>query len=676
MTIKPDLIAPGLFRDRREAGRQLAAKLSAYANRRDLLVLAMPRGGVPVAYEIARALGAPLDVFVVRKLGVPGYEELAMGAVATGGVRVLNDGVVKQLGIPGHLIEAVAARELQELARRERLYRGGRPPPDVSGRTAILVDDGLATGATMHAAIQALRQQLPARIVVAVPTASPETCEEMRSEVDDVVCAITPDPFHAVGRWYQDFSQTTDEEVRDLLARRDTPEKNEPSQSPTDASLIEALRTTAHTLTGAARDYDPLMGRIGEAGFALLGEASHGTHEFYCERAEITKRLIKERNFTAVAVEADWPDAYRVNRYVRGVSGDVDAAEALADFRRFPTWMWRNTVVVEFIEWLRAHNNALAPGAAKVGFYGLDLYSLHASMKAVLRYLEKVDPEGAQRARERYSCFDHVGGDTQAYGLMTRLKLSKSCEEEVVSQLVDLQRWAAEYARRDGRWAEDELFYAEQNARLAKNAEAYYRSVFLEEVSSWNLRDRHMAETLDALVEHLGRNGARAKVAVWEHNSHLGDARATDMGRRGELNVGQLTREKYGGDAVLVGFTTHHGTVTAASDWDKPAERKRVRPALPGSYEALFHASQAARFLLIWSEGDPLAQRLRDSKLERAIGVIYRPDTERQSHYFQARLPDQFDAVLHFDETRAVEPLEYTAEWEAGELPETFPFAV
>jgi erythromycin esterase-like protein/adenine/guanine phosphoribosyltransferase-like PRPP-binding protein len=676
MTIKPDLIAPGLFRDRREAGRQLAAKLSAYANRRDLLVLAMPRGGVPVAYEIARALGAPLDVFVVRKLGVPGYEELAMGAVATGGVRVLNDGVVKQLGIPGHLIEAVAARELQELARRERLYRGGRPPPDVSGRTAILVDDGLATGATMHAAIQALRQQLPARIVVAVPTASPETCEEMRSEVDDVVCAITPDPFHAVGRWYQDFSQTTDEEVRDLLARRDTPEKNEPSQSPTDASLIEALRTTAHTLTGAARDYDPLMGRIGEAGFALLGEASHGTHEFYCERAEITKRLIKERNFTAVAVEADWPDAYRVNRYVRGVSGDVDAAEALADFRRFPTWMWRNTVVVEFIEWLRAHNNALAPGAAKVGFYGLDLYSLHASMKAVLRYLEKVDPEGAQRARERYSCFDHVGGDTQAYGLMTRLKLSKSCEEEVVSQLVDLQRWAAEYARRDGRWAEDELFYAEQNARLAKNAEAYYRSVFLEEVSSWNLRDRHMAETLDALVEHLGRNGARAKVAVWEHNSHLGDARATDMGRRGELNVGQLTREKYGGDAVLVGFTTHHGTVTAASDWDKPAERKRIRPALPGSYEALFHASQAARFLLIWSEGDPLAQRLRDSKLERAIGVIYRPDTERQSHYFQARLPDQFDAVLHFDETRAVEPLEYTAEWEAGELPETFPFAV
>jgi erythromycin esterase-like protein len=297
-------------------------------------------------------------------------------------------------------------------------------------------------------------------------------------------------------------------------------------------------------------------------------------------------------------------------------------------------------------------------------------------MKAVLRYLEKVDPEAATRARERYSCFDHFGEDTQAYGLMTRLNLSKSCEEEVVSQLVELQRRAADDARRGGPMAVEELFYAEQNARLVKNAEAYYRSMFLEEVSSWNLRDRHMAETLDALVQHLGRSGVHPKIAVWEHNSHLGDARATDMGRRGELNVGQLTREKYGRDAVLVGFTTHHGTVTAASDWGKPAERKRVRPALRGSYEALFHATQPNRFLIVWNEHDMLAERLRAPRLERAIGVVYRPETERQSHYFSARLADQLDAVLHFDETRAVKPLESTAEWEAGEVPETFPFAV
>jgi erythromycin esterase-like protein len=256
------------------------------------------------------------------------------------------------------------------------------------------------------------------------------------------------------------------------------------------------------------------------------------------------------------------------------------------------------------------------------------------------------------------------------------LKLAKSCEEEVVRQLAELQRRAGEYARRDGRTSEDDFFYAEQNARLVKNAESYYRTMFLEDVSSWNVRDRHMAETLDALIAHLSRTAGRAKIAVWEHNSHLGDARATDMGRRGELNVGQLTREKYGHEAVLVGFTTHHGTVTAASDWGAPAERKRVRPALPGSYEALFHAAQPGRFLLTWREGDNVMSGLRGPRLERAIGVIYRPDTERQSHYFQARLPEQFDAVLHFDETRAVTPLETTADWEAGEVPETFPFAV
>jgi predicted phosphoribosyltransferase len=409
---------------------------------------------------VARALGAPLDVFVVRKLGVPGYEEFAMGAVA-GGVRVLNKGVVSNLGIPDYVIDAVAAREEEELARRERLYRGSRGAPDVRGRIVVLVDDGLATGATMQAAIEALRQLQPARIVVAVPTASSQACEAMRAKADDVICAITPEPFQAVGRWYEDFSQTTDEEVRELLGRREKPTTKEVTPGEPDRGLIEALRTS-HRLAGARADYDPLLARIGDARLVLLGEASHGTHEFYRERAEITKRLIKEKGFRGIAVEADWPDAYRVNRYVRGISNDVDAIEALADFRRFPTWMWRNTVLVGFIEWLREHNEALAPNAPKVGFYGLDLYSLHASMKAVLRYLDKVDPAAAKQARQRYSCFDRYGEDTQTYGLMTRLNLSKTCEEEVINQLVDLRRRAAEYGRRDGRVAADELFNAEQ----------------------------------------------------------------------------------------------------------------------------------------------------------------------------------------------------------------------
>ena len=446
--------------------------------------------------------------------------------------------------------------------------------------------------------------------------------------------------------------------------------------SMTDPTLREALSDTLHPLTGAAEDYDRIVDLVGDARFVLLGEASHGTHEFYRERAEITKRLIQEKGFTAIAVEADWPDAYRVNRYGRRENNDVDAIEALTDFKRFPTWMWRNTVVVEFVEWLRAHNDTLSPGATKIGFYGLDLYSLRASMEAVLRYLEKIDPETAKQARDRYACFDQFGEDPQAYGYLTGLGLAKSCEDEVVRELVELQRRAMDYARRDGRAAEDQFFEAMQNARVVKNAEAYYRSMFLGDVSSWNLRDRHMVETLEALVAHLEGQAGSAKVAVWAHNSHLGDARATDMGRRGELNIGQLVRERNGRDAVLVGFTTHHGTVTAASNWDGPAERKYVRPGLVGSHEAAFHDTEIGRFLLALRERDPMPQALREPRLERAIGVIYRPDTERMSHYFYARLPDQFDAVLHFDETRAVEPLDYSAEWEAGELPETFPFAV
>jgi predicted phosphoribosyltransferase len=418
---------PERFRNRSEAGRLLAEKLAAYANRPDVLVLALPRGGVPVAYEVARRLGASLDVFLVRKLGVPGYEELAMGAIATGGVRVLNDQIVNGLGIPSYVIDAVAAQEQQELARRERLYRGGRPPPEVRGRTVILVDDGLATGATMRAAITALRQLQPARIVVATPTASPETCEELRSEVDEVICAITPEPFLAVGHWYEDFSQTTDDEVRDLVARQQRQHSGDaqPAQGTTDSALLEAVRKAAYPLTGGAGDYDPLVELIGDARFVLLGEASHGTHEFYRERAQITKRLIEEKGFTAVAVEADWPDAYRVNRFVRNASDDVDAQEALSDFRRFPRWMWRNTDVMEFVEWLRAHNDALSQGVRKTGFYGLDLYSLHASMKAVIQYLERVDPEAAKRARARYACFDHFGPDPQVYGFIAATDRSK-----------------------------------------------------------------------------------------------------------------------------------------------------------------------------------------------------------------------------------------------------------
>jgi erythromycin esterase-like protein len=438
-----------------------------------------------------------------------------------------------------------------------------------------------------------------------------------------------------------------------------------------DADLVRALQRVARPVDEPA-SRDALLEAVGDAGLVLIGEASHGTHDFYRMRAELTKRLVAEKGFGAVAVEGDWPDAWRVNQFVRGRAPGIEAEAALAGFRRFPTWMWRNTDVLEFVGWLREYNHDHPDASA--GFHGIDLYSLHASIEAVLAYLDRVDPEAAQRARARYACFDHFGEDVQAYGMAAAgLGLEASCEREVVAQLVDLRRQSAAYASRDGHVAEDEYFQAEQNARLVTNAERYYRAMFGSRVSSWNLRDTHMADTLDALLAHNRRLGRSAKTVVWAHNSHLGDARATQMGDDGEVNVGQLARERHPGETFLVGFSTHEGSVAAADDWGEPAQRMRVRPSLPGSFERLFHDVGIPRFLLLMRETPP---ELDAPRLQRAIGVIYRPRTERQSHYFEAHVRSQFDAVIHLDRTRAVEPLDRGPQWDPAEPPETYPSGI
>ena len=440
------------------------------------------------------------------------------------------------------------------------------------------------------------------------------------------------------------------------------------------SALTDRISEFAEPLAGAPEDYDGLIEMVGDARFVLLGEASHGTHEFYRERGLITKRLIYQRGFNAVAVEADWPDAYRINRFVRAEGRDKESIEALAGFKRFPQWMWRNADVLDFVGWLREHNDTQSYPRRKAGFYGLDLYSLHASIEAVLAYLDKVDPDAAKRAREHYSCFEHFGKEIETYGYTAGLGLTPTCEGAVVQALLALRRKEMDYLQRDGQVAADAFFSAEQNARLVQNAEEYYRNMFRREVSSWNLRDTHMMETLVSLGEHLTeQQGRPARIVVWAHNSHLGDARATQMGERGELNLGQLVQEHFGKEAVSIGFTTYDGSVTAASNWDAPAERKRVRPAHRDSYEALFHEIETPRFFLNLRDNARLARLLREERLERAIGVIYRPENEMASHYFHARLSDQFDGVIHFDHTRAVEPLERTTEWELGEVEETFP---
>lgn len=432
------------------------------------------------------------------------------------------------------------------------------------------------------------------------------------------------------------------------------------------------LRQTLDSWSDTSDAIAPILTTIGDVEIVLIGEASHGTHDFYDFRAELTKKLITDKGFNAVAVEADWPDAYRANAYVRHQSDDRTALDALSDFKRFPLWMWRNTVVYQFLDWLHEFNKQ-GKDKTETGFYGLDLYSLHRSMDEVINYLETIDADAAERARFRYSCFDHYGNNPQLYAYTTSHSLDKDCEDAVVQQLLELHNKSADYAKRDGRIPEDAYFYAEQNARLAKNAEAYYRAMYQGRATSWNLRDSHMMETLIHLCQHLKKRQGRAKVVVWAHNSHLGDARATQMSHRGEHNLGQLVRQHFGSNCFNIGFSTYTGTVTAASDWGAEAERKFVRPGLPESYERLFHDLDVPQFSLYLKElGNGVLDR---ANLQRAIGVIYRPETERQSHYYYARLRDQFDMLIHINETTALQPLDMSNIWQDGEkIPDTYPF--
>jgi erythromycin esterase-like protein len=402
----------------------------------------------------------------------------------------------------------------------------------------------------------------------------------------------------------------------------------------------------------------------------LLGEASHGTHEFYALRAAVTRDLIQRHGCRAVVIEGDWPDAWRINRWVRGLEGG-SALDALGGFERFPTWMWRNTVVLGFVGWLRDFN-ASRPPQDRVGFYGMDLYSLFGSVREVLAYLDRADPQAARRARHRYACFDHYQQNLQAYGYAAGFGTGFSCEDEVVAQLTELLHGRPAPPAGDP----DALFHAQQNARLVRNAEHYYRSMFRGRASSWNLRDLHMVDTVQALGEHLrGPDGRPARLAVWAHNSHLGDASATSMAHEGEWNVGDLVRRRWPGDSFLLGLTTYDGTVRAAGGWDEPGQEMVVRPGLDGSWEALFHAMGERRFALLPDAG--LRALLQEPRLERAIGVVYLPETERRSHYFSAAIGAQFDAVLHVDRTRGLEPLP-AARVSRGEVeaPETYPSGV
>ena len=429
--------------------------------------------------------------------------------------------------------------------------------------------------------------------------------------------------------------------------------------------LIEDVRRAALPLRDGD-DLDPLMDRIGDARYALLGEATHGTSEFYSWRTELSKRLILEKGFSFIAVEGDWPDCYRVNRYVKWLSDAGESAHGvLHTFERWPTWMWANREVVELASWLREHNRRLSP-ERQVGFYGLDVYSLWESMASVVEYLESIDPELARSARGAYTCFQPYNEDAQEYARATAI-VPTSCELEAVAVLASLRRKATEY-REDGR---DAYFNAEQNALVARNAELYYRTMVRGGPMSWNVRDEHMVETLDRLMKH---HGPMAKAIVWEHNTHIGDARFTDMARAGMVNVGQLVREAHGDEGViLVGFGTHRGTVVAGDEWGAPMQRMRVPKAREGSWEDMLHDAGHDDKLLLFDGTDTGGIRGLDEPVaHRAIGVVYDPNSERWGNYVPTLMPRRYDAFLYIDESRAVDPLHMPVVVE-GEVPETFP---
>jgi protein-L-isoaspartate(D-aspartate) O-methyltransferase len=441
-----------------------------------------------------------------------------------------------------------------------------------------------------------------------------------------------------------------------------------PDGSTHEAGVRALVRETAQPIGGIESvPLDALLDRIGDARVVMLGEATHGTSEFYRMRARITRELIEKRGFSFVAVEADWPDAQRVDEHVtlRAHSGP-----AFTPFSRFPTWMWRNEETRALVDWMRAHNEKKRDPLARVGFHGLDLYSMFTSIAAVIDYLDRVDPDTAHVARARYGTLTPFQKDPAAYGRAVLTGRYRSSEEAVVAMLKDMLQQRIEYARRDG----DRFFDAAQNARLVADAERYYRTMYYGSAASWNLRDTHMFETLESL---LAFHGPSSRGIVWAHNSHLGDARATEMSARGEHNIGQLVRERHGERAYGIGFGTDHGTVAAAADWDAPMQVMSVRPGRSGSYEKLFHECELPAFLLPLR--NPRRAELRNElsgpRLERAIGVVYRPQTERQSHYFDAVLPSQFDEYVWFDETRAVAPLAAPAR-PMHDVLETYPFGL
>jgi erythromycin esterase-like protein/adenine/guanine phosphoribosyltransferase-like PRPP-binding protein len=625
------------FTDRHQAGKLLAKKLNRFKSE-DPVILALPRGGVPLGYEVAQSLNAPLDVLLVKKIGAPSHSEFAVGAITEDEEPLLNRKVIDRFNFDLRQIHEITLRKIKELRAQGKKFRGSRKMIDVENRTVILVDDGIATGSTTKVCIDFLKKKKVKKIIVATPVAPAETIELLRGQVDEIICLMMPEDFFSVGQFYEKFGDVEDEEVIKLLSER--PDMND-------------LERTTHSF----RDIDKLIEVLADKKIVMLGEASHGTSEFYKMRALISKNLIENHGFNFVAVEGDWPDSQRLNAYIEGRS-DQSVRQIMAGFHRWPTWMWANEETADFIEWLKKR---------KAGFYGLDVYSLFDSIDAINDFLKQYDPDMSKRVRARYACFEPFEGDEISYAKSLYVDPA-GCEPHVMDNLREI----LEMHLKKG--FEGEIFNLQQNARIIKNAERYYRSMIYAGDQSWNIRDEHMMETLSILLEKMGPD---SKAIVWAHNTHIGDYRATDMAKAGYVNIGGLARQQYGDENVaLVGFGTYEGTLIAGHAWGAPMEVMNLPQGLPGTWEDYCHQICKSRrwtqfFTLndVHSANSVLAQKPIG---HRAVGVVYEQGKETHGrNYVPSVIAKRYDAFVFIDKTTALHPIHAMKAY--GEIPETWP---
>lgn len=673
-----------IFEDRKQAGRLLASELNLLSlkDRENTFILALPRGGVPVAHEVSQALGIKYDVLIVRKIGHPLQPEYGIGALSEEGFFWMDPDALGLSEVSASDVNYNIEKEKMEIRRRVEVYRQGRSLPRFHNKTIIIIDDGLATGVTARVAAKFAKNKGAKKVILAVPVCSERTIDKLRYDIDEIVSLNEPSLFFAVGQFYESFTQVTDQEVVSLLEQHESTDVViENFEDDEEESVVNDLLTNdglnrlelaeqsidnvieKHAVPLRSRfDLQALIKKMSQAKIVMLGESTHGTQDFYEWRRLISQELITKHGFNFIAVEGDWPACAQFNKFIHQKNGAANPAEALEGFQRWPTWMWANTETLKLAQWLKKYNQN---NEQKASVFGLDVYSLFESIDEVLKILKKTDPVLARKMQVQYECFEPFHRNEKEY-VKHLAYVPEGCENQVLSALRDLLKV------RLNKIEKEPLFDILQNARIIKNAESYYRAMIQGNEDSWNVRDRHMLETLEGLLNRFGPN---SKIIVWAHNTHVGDYRATDMVDDGQINLGGLSRDKWGQENVcLIGFGTYQGEVIAARSWGGPTEVMQIPAGRPDSYEAQFHVASRRleqNSFYLWLQDELKTSELSQTLGHRAIGVVYHPDYERFGNYVPTSLSRRYDGFIFINKTKALTPI--SQKFNLNELPETWP---